>query len=403
MSHQLELGQQEKGGLEELLVVIKRDAFCRARGQSRALLRQCPRWPVKRKRTQEPGLKILIRQGLITPPRCGRELPGNSARTSAAETLNDQSQTLPRWLIREYDFVIVWIHEGKDRVEMTCVILFFGQWEYLTSANGCSSYSISLELRWPLGKRAGEVLRVQVDPKGRPFIRSSKQMTDLKTTTTLVFEASKYQTARHKQLVLMANVLKRCEDLDRSPSCRQPHSKNLRERYTLGTLSCIALDVAAKRKTLDQLQYLNLVSTFTEQVQLLQTNPGKEPASKVFGVEIKDSAESTLNMLNANPSRFTEPMPYARHIHKAMANESLICGINGPLAHHFTIVAILPVSTFPAMRAKRHQSHTRSMKFLRGVGYQATGSRVQNMSEGLLRLDVTTKNGADGVIFGGFG
>ncbi|PBK62304.1 hypothetical protein ARMSODRAFT_1061490 [Armillaria solidipes] len=112
--------------------------------------------------------------------------------------------------------------------------------------------------RWPLGKRTGEVLRVQVDLKGWPFIRSSKQMTDLKTSMILVFEASKDQTARY--------MLQGPRQI--AVPLASPRRKNLRERYTSGTLSSATLDV-----------------------QLLQTNPGKEFASKVFGVEIKDDSQ----------------------------------------------------------------------------------------------------------------
>ncbi|PBK62327.1 hypothetical protein ARMSODRAFT_1024932 [Armillaria solidipes] len=119
-------------------------------------------------------------------------------------------------------------------------------------------------------------------------------MTDLKAIITLVYEAARYIRSDGKHCEVLQGPRQIADQLASS------RWKSLRERYTPGILSSATLDVAAKQKTLEKLQYLNPVSTFAE-------HPRKKPASKVFGVEIKDGAESTLNLLNANPSKFMEP------------------------------------------------------------------------------------------------
>ncbi|SJL13335.1 uncharacterized protein ARMOST_16775 [Armillaria ostoyae] len=40
---------------------------------------------------------------------------------------------------------------------------------------------------------------------------------------------------------------------------------------------------------------------------MLAFSPGKEPAREAFRVEIMIGLESSLNMLDVNPSGFTEP------------------------------------------------------------------------------------------------
>ncbi|PBK59610.1 hypothetical protein ARMSODRAFT_1071308 [Armillaria solidipes] len=285
-------------------------------------------------------------------------------------------------------------------------------------------------------------------------------MIDLKTTMTLVFEAPKDQTARTARSDgEHFEVLRRPRQI--AVSLASPHSKNLGERYTLGTLSCIAVDVAAGGTASFKLPHHNLVLSFTVQMQFLDATltritltfednntvganamhtpalilvvlagkkkqrarnleakswPVRNPA-RICSTHILLNSWSARRMSCRNGLR-TNPAEPSAHS-EATADESLICGINGPLAHHFTIVAIVPpciteviLNTPSQFTLTLHDDENKTAKYgnferckQQEVGYRLCqkGMRVWQRLVRLLGLDVTSNTGADGVIPGGFG
>ncbi|KAK0430113.1 hypothetical protein EV421DRAFT_1744466 [Armillaria borealis] len=198
-------------------------------------------------------------------------------------------------------------------------------------------------------------------------------------------------------------------------------ASNLRERYTLGTLS----DATLTRNTLTFEDNNTVGSNATHTPALIlvvlagkkkqrarnleaKSWPARNPA-RICSTHILLNSRSARRISRRNGLRANPAVPSDHS--EAMADESSICGINGPLAHHFTIVAILPpcvtevvLNTPSPFLLTLHDDENKPAKYgnFERCEQQEVGYRLCQKGK-LLGLDVTTNNGADGVILRGFG